>query len=600
MDDLASRALTSTLTKRVAIVTLVLLFSLVIVFVLTRRASAVSLTITDLPNTIAQGNSVTFSLKVDFETFDRIPIQQIDLDITGPTAVSARFGVFGDIIANDPQITSVTLQTTPGSFGYGEGDLYGVDTGAGGYGYSFGYGYGYADTVALGVITYDVVLNTSTMATGSYQAKFSLVTGESEHPTFNSDPVAFSIAAPPPPPPPPSGGGGGGGGGAPAPTPTATPTPTPTATPTVTPTPTATPAPLPPPIESAVAFANPGDTVTTDTEGDGATPQDPVEASVTTPQGGIVLITERLATGTAPSGFVFLGIEVRVTAPPATPSDPLRIMFTIDASLVAGQSLNAIQVFKNSVLVPDCVFFATGASPDPCVASRTAGPGGDVDIQVRSSTASTWNIGVAAVTPTPTATSVPPAPTPTATATPTVAPVVTPMATPIPTTPAATPTPTPVVTPTVTPSPRPTPTPTPASPPISEVQTVTIDTEIKATEEQLDALEDAVAAALGIQVVIATEETTEIESVHPVPSPEGIGWMPAAVFSHAAHGSTSDCQYCHSGVLEAEADSPLLLPQIETCRECHAGATPSRGRVTSACILCHTFHQPRYGLLRTQ
>ena len=95
-------------------------------------------------------------------------------------------------------------------------------------------------------------------------------------------------------------------------------------------------------------------------------------------------------------------------------------------------------------------------------------------------------------------------------------------------------------------------------------------------------------------------ETTEIESVHPVPSPEGIGWMPAAVFSHAAHGSTSDCQYCHSGVLEAEADSPLLLPQIETCRECHAGATPSRGRVTSACILCHTFHQPRYGLLRTQ
>ena len=480
---MASRVLTSTLTKRVGIATLAITFSLIIVFVLTSRATAVTLTITDLPSTITQGNSVTFTLEVDFETFDRIPIQEIDLDITGPTAVSARFSVFGDIIAKDPQITSVTLQSTPGSFGYSEGDLYGVDPRAGGYGYDFGYGYGYADTVAPGVITYDVVLDTSVgpMSLGSYQATFSIVTGTSEHPAFDSELVAFTIVAPAPTPTPtatstsPGGGGGGDGGGAPGPTPTATPTPTPTATPTVTPTPTATRVPLPPPVESAVSLASPGDTVTTDTEGDGATPQDPVETSVTTPQGGIVIITERLVTGAAPFSFVFLGNTVRVTAPPATVSDPLRITFTIDATLVAGHSPSAIQVFKDGVVVPDCAPGTSNADPDPCVAGRTVGSDGDVDIQVRSSTASTWNIGVAAVTPTPTPTPTPVPPTPTATSVP---PAPTPTATSV--SPAATPTPTPTATPV---SPAATPTPTPTATPVSPAATPT-PTPVTAPEEE--------------------------------------------------------------------------------------------------------------------
>jgi Ca2+-binding RTX toxin-like protein len=139
-----------------------------------------------------------------------------------------------------------------------------------------------------------------------------------------------------------------------------------------------------------------GGSLTTDFDGDGATADVPVEVEVSIPAGGNpgpVTITE--TTGVLVTGYALFGTQVVITAPAQTPTLPLVITFTIDASVIpTGIVATAIVVFKDGVAVPGCV--DTIASPDPCVASRTtlgAPHAGDVEIVVRSSTASTWVFG---------------------------------------------------------------------------------------------------------------------------------------------------------------------------------------------------------------
>jgi predicted CXXCH cytochrome family protein len=69
-------------------------------------------------------------------------------------------------------------------------------------------------------------------------------------------------------------------------------------------------------------------------------------------------------------------------------------------------------------------------------------------------------------------------------------------------------------------------------------------------------------------------------------------WMPDALFDHAAHGQAK-CASCHD-VAKSKKSSEVAMPAIARCRECHAGSQPSRGKVTSNCLLCHGFHDPRY------
>ena len=147
----------------------------------------------------------------------------------------------------------------------------------------------------------------------------------------------------------------------------------------------------------------PGGTATTDTEADGATAADPVETSVTSPNGGTVSIVEATTTMTPPSGFSFLGQQVSITAPAATAADPLVIVFQIDASAIpAGEDETTVQVFKNGVLVPACTGAPGVADPDPCISNRTLLADGDIELTALSSTASDWNFGVAPEpTPTP-------------------------------------------------------------------------------------------------------------------------------------------------------------------------------------------------------
>jgi hypothetical protein len=151
--------------------------------------------------------------------------------------------------------------------------------------------------------------------------------------------------------------------------------------------------------------------LTTDTEGDGATAEDPVEVSVTLPSivfpfGADLEINEQLITSPNPSGYQLFGQQVNIKAPSGNWQDPLIVLFLLDESIIPeGRSETGVEVFKNGERIPRCFGDGSEAAPDPCVTKRhllVGGQEGDVAITVLSSTASTWNFGVVAAPPTPT------------------------------------------------------------------------------------------------------------------------------------------------------------------------------------------------------
>ncbi len=66
-------------------------------------------------------------------------------------------------------------------------------------------------------------------------------------------------------------------------------------------------------------------------------------------------------------------------------------------------------------------------------------------------------------------------------------------------------------------------------------------------------------------------------------------WMPQARFSHAKH-STEQCTKCHDVSASKDARH-IAMPDIASCRDCHVGARPVTGKVTSDCATCHKFHE---------
>jgi hypothetical protein len=160
-------------------------------------------------------------------------------------------------------------------------------------------------------------------------------------------------------------------------------------------------------------------------EGDGATTDDQVETTVTTPNAGPVTITERANSVTAPVGYSFVGQQVTISAPSASASTPLKIVFQLDASLRQNDPSKVI-LLRNGVCVPNCigsVATCTGGptmvNPSPCtpgtcdpcesiacVSNRCfAGP--DIRLTVLTSTPSDWNFALPAcpANPDPTCTS---------------------------------------------------------------------------------------------------------------------------------------------------------------------------------------------------
>jgi hypothetical protein len=73
-------------------------------------------------------------------------------------------------------------------------------------------------------------------------------------------------------------------------------------------------------------------------------------------------------------------------------------------------------------------------------------------------------------------------------------------------------------------------------------------------------------------------------------------WMPKARFDHSQH-RISECEDCHAAA-ESESSADVLLPDIDNCRSCHGGMSPSEGRLSSTCVDCHDFHLERFGPMR--
>jgi hypothetical protein len=139
-----------------------------------------------------------------------------------------------------------------------------------------------------------------------------------------------------------------------------------------------------------------GTSVTTDGEADGASPSDPIETSVVSPNSGPLSISEGGITTGGPASYTFFGMQVDITAPAATVANPLVFTFVLDPVLVPSElPIADIEMFRNGALVADCSGPGGHAVPSPCVASRTELAGGDIEFVVHTAQASSWNFGLA-------------------------------------------------------------------------------------------------------------------------------------------------------------------------------------------------------------
>lgn len=120
--------------------------------------------------------------------------------------------------------------------------------------------------------------------------------------------------------------------------------------------------------------------LTTDSEGDGATAFDWVETTVTAPAAGLIEILETLPAQASPGSFRVGGQAVAVNAPAAKWHTPIELMFHVDAS-VAGQGAGGT-VVRNGTTVPACTGGSRAATPDPCVFSSSTLSDGDVEVVV--------------------------------------------------------------------------------------------------------------------------------------------------------------------------------------------------------------------------
>jgi peptide/nickel transport system substrate-binding protein len=161
--------------------------------------------------------------------------------------------------------------------------------------------------------------------------------------------------------------------------------------------------------EDASGTVPAGGSISTDSEGNGASAQDPLETTVTTPVAGDVSIHET-ASATSVAGYSILGHQVEIAAPAATAGNPLRFVFLLDGSL--GAALETATIFRNGSPVPGCADASGAAVPDPCVLGREALPGGDARLTILTSQASRWNFGFQAAPPPPAPPSPPPPPPP--------------------------------------------------------------------------------------------------------------------------------------------------------------------------------------------
>jgi hypothetical protein len=139
-------------------------------------------------------------------------------------------------------------------------------------------------------------------------------------------------------------------------------------------------------------------TVTTDPEADGVSPSDPVETTVVSPNPGTVTIDEATSNGGTLPGYAIVENIVRVTAPSASAASPLELTFDVDSSSLGGVPATSLTVFRNGVVVPQCLGAVPPITSDPCVSvlEPLAPPQSGARITVLTSEASVWAFGAPA------------------------------------------------------------------------------------------------------------------------------------------------------------------------------------------------------------
>lgn len=65
-------------------------------------------------------------------------------------------------------------------------------------------------------------------------------------------------------------------------------------------------------------------------------------------------------------------------------------------------------------------------------------------------------------------------------------------------------------------------------------------------------------------------------------------WLRHSVFRHDSHRLLS-CTACHGQVEGSSRTADILLPSIESCRQCHASAAAG-GKARDDCVECHQYH----------
>ncbi len=69
-------------------------------------------------------------------------------------------------------------------------------------------------------------------------------------------------------------------------------------------------------------------------------------------------------------------------------------------------------------------------------------------------------------------------------------------------------------------------------------------------------------------------------------------WLPRSRFDHAAHEAV-ECVACHAAAT-SESSADVLIPDIDTCVDCHGGPESTR-KIATACVDCHGFHSDGAG-----
>ncbi|HFD11755.1 MAG TPA: hypothetical protein ENJ32_04720 [Crenotrichaceae bacterium] len=108
-----------------------------------------------------------------------------------------------------------------------------------------------------------------------------------------------------------------------------------------------------------------------------------------------------------------------------------------------------------------------------------------------------------------------------------------------------------------------------------------------------DIIEDRV--CIDCHQISRIQGASGIEQWYVKPVVLNMQWMPFARFDHTSHASES-CTNCHENADQSTTSSDILMPEIETCQECHGGENQP-DKLVSDCVMCHRFHLPGRGLL---